>query len=175
MADFLKVDEVLSNLDLKEDMLGAEFGCGSALFTVALARKLNKGRVYGLDIQEEKLSALKGRLSVEKISNVITILCDLESNKGSTLRDSYLDIVLIPNILFQSDNKHAIMTEAKRVLKSGGQILIIDWLKRSPFNQKENMISPDDVKKIAEELGLFLKKEFAVGDYHYGLLFLKRV
>jgi len=173
VADFLKIDEVLNNLDLKEDMLGAEFGCGSAMFAIALARKLSKGRVYGLDIQEEKLSAIKGKLSIEKINNIHTILCDLENDKGSTLEDSSLDIVLIPNILFQSENKYAIIKEAKRVLKSGGQLLVIDWSKSSPFVQKENLANPDEVKKIAETLSLSLKKEFATGDYHYALLFVK--
>ena len=76
MPEFLKVDEVLSNLDIKEDMLVAEFGCGSAVFTIALAKKLSKGKVYALDIQEEKLSALKGKMSHENINNFDIILCD---------------------------------------------------------------------------------------------------
>ncbi len=173
MSDFLKVDEILNELDLKEDMSGAEFGCGSALFAVALAKKLNKGRVYALDIQEEKLSALKGKLSIEKINNVQTILCDLEADKGSTLRDNYLDIVLIPNILFQSEDRYGIISEAKRVLKSSGQLLIIDWLKSGSFGPREGLVKPEEVKKIAETLDLSFKKEFAVGDYYYALLFTK--
>ena len=173
MADFLKVDEVLNELNLKEGMLAAEFGCGSAVFAIALARKLEKGRVYALDIQEEKLSALKGKLSVEKINNVYTILCDLETNNGSTLKNNSLDVVLIPNVLFQSEDKYAIMKEAKRTLKSGGQLLVIDWLKQSPFNQKEALVNPEEVKKIAKTLSFSFKKEFAAGDYHYALLFTK--
>lgn len=173
VADFLKVDDILNELSLKEDMLAAEFGCGSAAFAIALARKLPKGRIYALDIQEEKLSALKGKVSVEKINNVYTILCDLETNNGSTLQNNSLDIVLIPNVLFQSENRHAIIKEAKRILKSDGQLLIIDWLTQSPFNPKEALVSPDEVKKIAETLGFSLKKEFAAGDYHYALLFTK--
>ncbi len=174
MADFLKVGEILNQLDLKESMLAAEFGCGSAMFAIALAKKLKRGVVYALDIQEEKLSALKGKLSIEKINNVKTILCDLEANKGSTLKDNSLDVVLIPNVLFQSENKAAIMKEAKRVLKPAGELLVIDWLKKTHFNQKENLVSPDEVKKIAEIIGFSLKKEFAAGDYHYALLFLKK-
>ena len=173
MAEFLKVEEILDNLDLKEDMLGAEFGCGSALFTTALARKLAKGKVCALDIQEEKLSALKGRLAHENIGNVSLVHCDLEMKNGSTLHDNSLDIVLIPNILFQAENKYAIMEEGKRILKPGGQLLVVDWLKKGPFSPKEGMVSPDEIKKMAEKLDLSLKKDFAAGDYHYGLLFVK--
>lgn len=175
MADFLKVNEVLNELDLKESMLGAEFGCGSAMFAIALARKLKKGRVYALDIQEEKLSALKGKLSLEKINNVQTTLCDLEADKGSTLKDNSLDIILIPNVLFQSSNKTAIIKEAKRILKPKAQLLVIDWLKKSAFSPAaKDMVSPDEIKKIAETLGFTLKKELAAGDYHYALLFIKQ-
>lgn len=174
MADFLKVNDILSNLDLKEGMTAAEFGCGSALFTIALAKKLNKGRIYALDIQEEKLSALKGKLAHENINNVLTVLCDLETPNGSTLGDNSLDIVLIPNILFQAEDKYAIIKEGYRILKPGGQLLVIDWLKKGPFSPKEGMISPDEIKKMADGINLSLKKDFAAGDYHYALLFIKR-
>ena len=73
MADFLKPDDVLSNLELKEDMIAAEFGAGSANFTIALAKKLPKGRVYALDIQEGKLSALNGKIKQQNISNILRI------------------------------------------------------------------------------------------------------
>lgn len=175
MPDFLKIENVLSEMDLKEDMIGAEFGCGSADFAVALSRKLKKGKVYALDIQEEKLSALKTKLSFQKIENVYTILCDLESKRGSTLVNNLLDMVLIPNILFQAENRHAIIEEAKRILKPGGEILVIDWLKETPFNKGQKLVSPEEAKKIAEELGLTLKKEFAAGDYHYALIFNKSI
>ncbi len=173
MPEFLKIDEVLSYLNLKESMLAAEFGCGSAAFTIALARKLSKGRVYALDIQEEKLSALKGSTSKQHLSNIFTVLCDLEAPNGSTLQTDSLDIVLIPNVLFQAENKHAIIEEAKRVLKPGGELLVIDWSKQGPFSPKEGMVHPDEIKKIADTLGVTFKKEFAAGDYHYALLFIK--
>jgi ubiquinone/menaquinone biosynthesis C-methylase UbiE len=173
MADFLNINDIVSRLDLKESMNAAEFGCGSADFAIALAKKIGKGKVYALDIQEEKLSALKSKLALQKINNVFAILCDLEEPEGSTLQSNYLDVVVIPNLLFQAENKNAILQEAKRILKSGGQLLVVDWLQESLFNAKENLISPDEVKKMAKELGFSLKKEFESGSYHYVLLFTK--
>ncbi len=173
MAEILKVEEVLNNLELKPDMLAAEFGCGSAEFALTLAKKLHKGKVYALDIQEERLSALKGRAVVQKVNNIVIVHCDLEAERGSTLPENSLDVIVIPSVLFQAENKSAIIGEGKRVLKIGGQLLIIDWLKVGPFSPKTGMIKPDDVKKMADELGLIFKNEFAVGDYHYALLFTK--
>ena len=171
--DFLNVHQVLDNLTLKDDMMVCEFGCGGADFSVALAKRVSRGRVYALDIQEEKLSAVKNKLKLQKINNVSLILCDLELPEGSTLQNNSLDIVVIPNVLFQAENKNAIIKEAKRILKSGGQLLIIDWLKIAPLGPKEGLVNPDTLKKMANTLGLSLTKEFAIGDYYYGLLFVK--
>lgn len=173
MADFLKVNEVIQFLTIKEDMLAAEFGCGSAEFAITLAKKMPRGRVWALDIQEEKLSALKGKLSSQKITNVATGLCDLEALRGSKLPDKSLDIVLIPNILFQAENKYGILEEASRVLKSGGQLLVIDWVANGPFSPKEGLITPEEIELIAQKLTLALKHKFFAGDYHFALIFTK--
>ena len=172
MPEFLNVSSVLENLQLKDSMTGAEFGCGSAMFALALAKRLCKGRVYALDIQEEKLSAVKGRAVIEKVTNIMPIVCDLEKEKGSTLATATIDVVLIPNLLFQVENKHAILTEAIRILKNGGQLLVIDWSKEGP-GSPASIVGPETIKNTAKEAGISLQQEFVVGDYHYALLFTK--
>ena len=173
MAGFLEPRKVLDELELKEDMIAAEFGCGSGTFTILLAKRLKEGKVYGLDVQEEPLSALRGRARAEGISNIETIRCNLEEEGGSTLPDDFLDLVLLPNVLFQAEDKKAMLEEAVRVLKKGGEMLVIDWKKDSSFGPKEGKISQKEVKEIGRELGLKLKKEFEAGSFHYGLLFEK--
>lgn len=173
MPDFLDPNNVINQLELREDMKAAEFGCGSGDFTIALAKKLVQGKVYvyGLDIQEEPLSALKGRAVQEGIRNIETIRCNLEEEGGSTLPDEFLDLVLIPNLLFQVEDKKAVIKEAKRILKKGAEIVIVDWKKNSTFGPKEGRIASQEVRVMAEELELKLKKEFEAGAYHYGLIF----
>lgn len=173
MVGFLDPENVLKELELKEDMVVAEFGCGSGNFAIPLAKKLKEGKVYGLDIQEEPLSALKGRAQLEAISNIETIRCNLEEEGGSTLPDGFLDLVLIPNVLFQIEDKKIMMGEAVRILKKNGKILVADWKEDSSFGPKEGRIPAKEVKKIAKELGLRLEKEFKPGIFHWGLIFEK--
>jgi len=173
MAGFFEPNKILNKLELRDDMVAAEFGCGSGDFAISLAKKLKEGRVYGLDVQEEPLSALKGRARSENLFNVETIRCDLEERGGSTLPDAFLDVVLVPNVLFQAEDKKAMLREAARVLKREGQMLVIDWRKESVLGPKTGRVSAEEVKEMAEEMGLELEKEFEAGAFHWGLIFKK--
>ncbi len=174
---FLNPDKILGELALWPDMTAADFGCGSGGWTIPLAKRLKKGKVYGLvyglDILEEPLSVLQSRAKLEKISNIKTITADLEREKGSTLKNHSLDLVLATNLFFQIEDKSAILKEIKRVLKKGAQVLVVDWLKETPLGPKEDRVSAEETKKLAEEQGFELKKEFKAGIYHWGLVLIK--
>jgi len=170
---FLNPEEILDDFELSSDMVAAEFGCGSGGFAVPLAKKLDEGLVYAIDIQESSLSALKSRTLVENVTNIRIIRSDLEKSKGSTLSSDSLDLVFIPNVLFQIKDKSAIISEAERVLKSKGKLVVIDWLVAASQGPEKGRVSPEEVKDIAEKIGFKLEKEFEAGKYHYGLVFVK--
>jgi len=173
MKSFLNPEEVLDRLELRLDMVAAEFGCGSGGFAIPLAKRLEDGLVYSIDILDAPLSALKSMMLVENITNIRIIRSDLEKPKGSTLPELSLDLVFIPNVLFQVENKIAIISEAERVLKNRGKLVVIDWLPKAAQGPEEGRISPKEVKKITEKIGFKLEKEFEAGKYHFGLIFTK--
>ncbi len=173
MDTFLNPEEVLDKLELRLDMVAAEFGCGSGGFTIPLAKKLEDGLVYAIDIQEAPLSVLKSRFLLERITNIKIIRSDLEGPRGSTLADSSLDLVLMINILFQADKKNVLFVEAKRVLKKGGELLVIDWLVDASQGPAKGRISEEKTKEIAKKAGFKPIKEFKTGKYHYGIIFSK--
>ena len=47
--------------------IAADFGSGSGGWVIPLAKILTKGKVWAIDVQDEMLSALKGRADAEKI------------------------------------------------------------------------------------------------------------
>lgn len=171
--EFLNPERVLDELNLKADMIAADFGCGAGGFTIPLAKRLENGFVYAIDVQETPLSVLKSRFLSEKITNIKIIRSDLEKFRGSTLADSSLDLVLMINILFQAEKRNDIFSEAERVLKKGGKLLIVDWLPESAQGPAKGRISDKKVKEIAEKFKLKPEKEFKTGKYHYGIIFAK--
>lgn len=171
---FLNPEEVLSQLQIKEDSAIADFGSGAGGFTIPLAKRAYKGIVYAIDIQEEPLSALLGKAKAEGLVNIKTIQSDLEVPKGSTLPDNSIDWVIIANLLFQVENKEGVLREAERILKPGGKLLIIDWKKDSPFGPPEGRVDPEEIRKICVFLELIPKEEIHAGNYHWALLFEKK-
>ena len=171
--EFLEPQKILNELELRKDMIACDFGSGAGGWVIPLAKRLRKGKVYALDVQEEMLSALESQANLERVFNIKTILCDLEEIKGLRLRDNFADLILMTNLLFQLEDKKQVFKEGKRILKKGGEILVVGWKEKSPFGPREGRVSSEEVKKLARDAGLELKKEFEAGDYHYGLVFTK--
>jgi ubiquinone/menaquinone biosynthesis C-methylase UbiE len=171
MEGFLNPQEVLRQLKLKKEMVAADFGCGSGGWALPLAKKIEEGTVYALDVLEEPLSALRARAKLEEISNVETIQADVE--KRTSLSPNLIDLVLMTDLLFECEDKKRVLEEGKRVLKPGGKILVVDWKLDAAIGPEEGRVSPDEVKKIAKDLNLKLEKEFKAGIYHWGLILVK--
>ncbi len=173
MEGFLNPNEVLKNLKLRENMVAADFGSGSGGWVIPLAKKLEEGKVFAIDILEEPLSALKSKVQMGKIFNIETIKSNVESENGSKISDNSCDLVLMTNLLFEAGDKRIILEEGKRVLKKGGKILVVDWKKDAPLGPKKDKVSVEEVKKLAEEVDLKSEKDFEAGIYHWGLILVK--
>ncbi len=171
MTGFLNPTEVLKQLELRDEMTAADFGSGSGGWVLPLAKKLEGGKVYALDILKEPLSALRAKAKLEKITNIETIKADIE--KGTALFDESCDLVLMTNLLFEVDDKKKVLEEGKRILRPGGRILVVDWKKDSPLGPKEGRVLPEEIKETGLDLNLRIEKEFEASAYHYGLILLK--
>lgn len=149
-------------------MTAVDFGCGSGFWVLPLARILEEGKVYGVDILEEPLSALRSKAKTQKLPNVISMKANVES--GTTLLSKSCDAVLMTNLLFQAENKKAVLEEGRRVLKPNGKILVVDWKKDAPLGPGGRRVSVEEVKEIAQGVGLKLEKEFEASSWHWGLI-----
>lgn len=172
MEGFLNPNETLKQVKLKKNMVAADFGSGSGGWVVPLAKILEEGKIYAIDILEEPLSALRAKVKLEKIFNVEARKADVE--KGTTLLSNSCDLVLMTNLLFECENKKKVLEEGKRILKKGAQLLIVDWARDNPLSPEIEWVDFDEIKKMTEELGLNLEKEFEAGAYHQGLLLTKQ-
>lgn len=171
MQDFLNPEQVLKQLKLQEEMNAADFGSGSGGWAIPLAKKLEGGKVYAVDLLEEPLSALRAKINLGRITNIQIIRADVE--KGVNIFEESLDLVLMTNLLFEVEDIKKVLQEGKRLLKRGGKILVVDWKKDAPLGPKGKRISVEEIKKTAKDLNLKSEKEFSAGTYHFGLVLVK--
>ena len=174
MGGFLNPETILEQLDINDNIKVADFGCGHGYFSIPLAKVVPQGKVYSLDVVKEALEAVKSKAKIEKIPNIETIHCNLEVLDGSKLTDGSIDLVVLANILFQSQKKSAILKEAKRILKKYGQLVLIEWIADSSLAPREGwLISKEEAKQLVEAEGLSLDKELDIDSQHYGMVFKK--
>ncbi len=170
---FFDPEEFLNKLNLKPDLVVAEFGAGAGNFTIPLAKRLPQGRVYAFEIQPEYISALKGRADLEGVINIEVRLANLEEPHSTKLADESLDMVFIPNMLFQTERDDIVIEEAKRILKSKGKLVIIDWLPTTEKGPAGKRIDPEKLQALLVEKGFKIEKFSLEGKYHFSLLAVK--
>ncbi|MFA6422724.1 MAG: class I SAM-dependent methyltransferase [Candidatus Buchananbacteria bacterium] len=169
--------EVFSKISIEEGMMIGDLGCGNlGFFALAAAKRVGKrGIVYAVDILKSALEAVSARAKNEGLENVKTVWSNLEIFGATKIPESSLDVAFIHNMLFQSQRDDHIMKESYRLMRPGGSLMVIDWLKTgAPFGPPVgDRLNPGDVKKMALSANLNLVEEFSAGPYHFGLIFRK--
>lgn len=173
-AGFAHPKRNVGALGIEPGMSVADFGSGSGAYVLHIAEALaNSGHVYAIDVQRDLLQRTKNEVHRHGFKNVETIWADLEQPESSKIASQKLDLVLISNLLFQIENKPAVLTEAWRILKPTGRLAIIDWSESfggmGPI--KQDVVSKEKALELARQSGFDRQREFPAGAHHYGLIF----
>jgi len=175
-AGFAHPARNVAALGVQPGMKVADFGSGSGAYVLAIAKELQgSGHVYAIDIQKDLLRRTKNDTEKLGFKNVEIIWGDLEVPSGSKIADNALELVVISNLLFQIDDKRAVMEEARRIVRQNGRLAVIDWKEslRNMGPHKDSVVHKEDVFTLARSLELTFVKEFEAGAHHYGLIFRK--
>ncbi|MEK9147813.1 MAG: methyltransferase domain-containing protein [Patescibacteria group bacterium] len=173
---FLQPERIMANFELRPGMMVADFGAGGGYFSIPAARLVGEnGKVWAIDVQKQATDLIKSRANLEHLPQLETVWADLELAKGSRLPDNAVDLVIVANILFQAEKKKEVLAEARRVIRSGGRLAILEW-DDTPFPAGPSpalRLTQAAARRLAEEAGFTLEKEFDAGLHHYGLLLRK--
>ncbi|MDQ1299921.1 MAG: hypothetical protein QG636_589 [Patescibacteria group bacterium] len=161
-------------LGLREGMKVADLGAGSGHYAVAAGAIVGpEGRVYAVDIQEDILKHVKDHAESKGLRNVETLWGNFEKLGGTKLRDASVDAVILSNTLFQLNHREGAVAEMKRILKSGGRLLVVDWA--GAYGGMGPLPHHVVSEHVAEELfigaGFHKVKDFRAGPHHYSIVF----
>ena len=162
-------------LGVDHGMTIVDLGSGSGFYTIESAKKVGPaGRVYAVDIQQDLLGKIKNSGAMAGLHNIEVICGNIEKLGGTKIRESIADRVILSNTLFQiaPEDRDNLALETKRLLKSGGKLLVVDWESSSALKPVQ-VVPKMLVEGIFEKVGLKLEKSFNAGDHHYGIIFKK--
>ncbi|MDV2990190.1 MAG: class I SAM-dependent methyltransferase [Dehalogenimonas sp.] len=119
----LRIPELLAEVGCVEaGMVCVDLGAGTGTFTLPLAELAGPtGQVYAVDDSGELLDVIKGK---HPPPNVTLIQADFTA---SGLASGMADFCLAAFVLHETKSPDKLLTEAYRLLKSGGRLLVMEW------------------------------------------------
>jgi ArsR family transcriptional regulator len=100
----------------------ADLGCGTAALTVEIARWARS--VLAIDRSSEALAAAHARAEREGLTNIEFLAADLHELQ---IRRRF-DLVVASQSLHFVDDPHRVIAQARRLLKKGGKLLVLELL-----------------------------------------------
>lgn len=181
-SGFLEPERIVKSFGLKPGDHVADFGAGHGYFTIPLGRAVGpEGKVWAVDIQKPVLDIIRSKARPEHLLNIEYVWSDLEEPGRSGLAERFMDLVLVGNILFQTERRDVVLHEAWRILREKGRLAMIEWDIQNVEISKyrvgplpEMRLKKEDARALAIQSGFEFDREFSTGPHHYGLLFIKK-
>ena len=164
-------EEVLKMLGIKPGEAVADIGAGSGYFAFRFARQVgDSGRVYAVDINSDMILFMNRKIRDLKLRNVSTVL---SAPDDPLLVDDSVNRFFICNTWHHVQNRPNYLTLMKKILKPGGQIIVLDYHKKElPVGPPPEMkMAREDVIKEMESGGFKLAQEHTFLPYQYFLVF----
>ena len=171
---FSSPEQNILKLGLAEGMRVADFGAGTGFYSRACSPRVGpSGKIFAIEVQKELVRKLEVELRNWGVSNVECIWGDIERKGGTKLSDNSIDAVIVSNVLSLSEDRAGLIEEARRILKRGGKVLLIDWVYSFGADgpKSENLITEDKARDLFEKRGFKLDERISVGANHYGIIF----
>src|ERR1019366_5409721 len=122
--------DVLGAMAVHSGQTVADVGAGTGYFSLPLADTVGlQGKVYAVGAQNEMLALLRQKLDEAAMPNVDLIHAEA---CNTTLPRCSCDLFFAANVWHEFDDRAAVLKEAARILKVGGQIAILDWRTDAP-------------------------------------------
>jgi arsenite methyltransferase len=167
---YQKPHEVMQALGVKEGEVIADIGAGSGYFTMRLAHHVGSaGRVYGVDISPDMIRHLHARVRDAGVLNVFPIL----ARPDDPLLPQPVDRFLFVDVWHHVENQAGYLALMKKLLKPGGQVVMIDFHKRElPFGPPMSMkIAREDLIRQMQTHGFRVLAEHTFLPVQYFLVF----
>lgn len=160
---WMPVERIFKLAGIDEGSHVADIGCHEGYLSIHLANKVgNNGRVYAVDVRDDRLDDLKENLKSRDLNNVSVILGDYDNPK---LPKETLDVVIIMDTYHEMTDYDIILEHVFKSLKPGGKLIILEKLKERVRNSSRDdqtnahTLGPKYVKEEMESANFSIAKQ----------------
>lgn len=140
---YQKPHDVLEALAIRDGEVIADIGAGSGYFTFRFAHHVGPtGRVYAVDIDRDMIAHVTRRAGELGASNVTLVVARPDDPR---LPAASIDRIFFCDVWHHIENRPEYLAKLKKALKPAGQIVMID------FHKKSLPVGPPLEMKIARE------------------------
>lgn len=171
--EWMKPDEVVKALDLKNGEVVADIGAGSGYFSRRFARAVAPdGKVYAVDIAADILAYLKERAEKENLRDLVTVVSRPDD---PMLSANSVDLAFFCDTTHHIENRVNFYRALFPAIKERGRMAIIDYPPDSPHapHKPDQLVPRSQVISEAEAVGFKYVKDFKFLPYNYFLIFEK--
>jgi arsenite methyltransferase len=163
-------DKVIAALNLHPGEIIADLGSGGGYFTFKLAKAVApSGKVYAVDVDKDMIELISKRLKEESGNNVETILA---TPTDPRLPQTGVDLVFTVNTYHHIADRSAYFANARKYLRPGGRIAIIDLDRRAWLEGLLGHYTPSEtIKREMEQAGYTLQQQLDFLDRQSFLIF----
>lgn len=167
---------ILAALDVPRGAHVADLGAGrTGHFALHAADVVGtKGRVYAVDILRDALAMITSSCALRGIAHVHTVWGDVERPHGVGLADASVDYAFFVHALHALTAWEDAAQEARRLVKPGGRIVVIDWhpLADHPVaGQVRRRVAPEEADVVFRRAGCDRYGAFAPSGAHWGRVY----
>ncbi len=128
-----------------------EIGCGDCRLVNLLAQKTGN-RVLGIDIAGTEFPEAKEIAKKLGVSHLVNCIKGDAENLSSLFSQKF-EATVSMYVLHELEKPAKVLKEAKKVLKGGGEIILVDFLKGSTAEKiwAEDYYTPEEIQSLLEE------------------------
>lgn len=143
---------LLSQLDLRDDMVVADIGAGTGYFTFRIAPQVPQGKVLAVDIQPEMIDIVEFLRQDNQVPNVDTIL----ASETNPRLPSGIDLALLVDVYHELAYPYEVMTAVASALRPGGRVVLAEYRGENPLLpiKRHHKMTQRQVRRELELVGL---------------------
>lgn len=122
-------DLAVANFPVTENSIVADIGAGSGYYTFRISKRVPKGKVYAVEIQEAAVQYLKEKSKAMKAGHVEAVQ---GGEQSPNLSAGVLDLAFMVDVYHELLYPQEMLQAIKKSLKEDGKLLLIEYRGEDP-------------------------------------------